>query len=54
MPIRPPWMANTAAGKSTDVNIHSGLYNYPILMAADILMFNAERIPVGRDQIQHV
>ena len=31
-----------------------GLFGYPVLMAADILMFNAERIPVGKDQIQHV
>jgi len=31
-----------------------GLYSYPVLMAADILMFNALRVPVGRDQIQHV
>ena len=31
-----------------------GLYSYPILMAADILMFNAHKIPVGKDQIQHV
>ena len=31
-----------------------GLFSYPILMAADIIMFNAHKIPVGRDQIQHV
>lgn len=31
-----------------------GLYSYPVLMAADILMFNANKVPVGRDQIQHV
>ena len=31
-----------------------GLYSYPILMTADILMFNANEVPVGRDQIQHV
>jgi tryptophanyl-tRNA synthetase len=31
-----------------------GLYSYPVLMAADILMFNAHKVPVGRDQIQHV
>ena len=31
-----------------------GLFSYPVLMAADILMFNAQQIPVGRDQIQHV
>ena len=31
-----------------------GLFSYPVLMAADILMFRAQDIPVGRDQIQHV
>jgi tryptophanyl-tRNA synthetase len=31
-----------------------GLYCYPILMAADILMFNAHRVPVGKDQVQHI
>ena len=31
-----------------------GLYSYPVLMAADILMFNANRVPVGRDQVQHI
>ena len=34
--------------------INMGLFSYPILMAADMLMFNAHQIPVGRDQIQHV
>lgn len=37
-----------------DHQIEMGLYSYPILMSADILMFNAHRVPVGRDQIQHV
>jgi tryptophanyl-tRNA synthetase len=31
-----------------------GLFGYPVLMAADILMFNANKVPVGRDQIQHI
>ena len=31
-----------------------GLYNYPILMAADILMFKADIVPVGQDQKQHI
>jgi tryptophanyl-tRNA synthetase len=31
-----------------------GLFEYPVLMAADILMFNAHKVPVGRDQIQHL
>ncbi|MGH8559731.1 MAG: tryptophan--tRNA ligase [Methylococcales bacterium] len=34
--------------------ITMGLFSYPILMAADILMFNAHRVPVGKDQIQHL
>lgn len=46
--------ANEAAGEEPDNNVSMGLYCYPILMAADILMFNANYIPVGRDQIQHV
>ena len=37
-----------------DRGIMMGLYCYPILMAADILMFNAHKVPVGRDQKQHV
>tara|TARA_R110000823_G_scaffold130015_17_gene258068 strand:+ start:161 stop:1168 length:1008 start_codon:yes stop_codon:yes gene_type:complete len=46
--------ANEAAGEDADFGITMGLFSYPVLMAADMLMFNAERIPVGRDQIQHV
>ncbi|MEY4909198.1 MAG: hypothetical protein RL260_2916, partial [Pseudomonadota bacterium] len=40
--------ANTAAGEDTDAGITMGLFSYPILMAADILMFNAHQIPVQR------
>lgn len=40
--------------QDTDFDVEMGLYSYPILMAADILMFNAHRVPVGRDQIQHL
>ena len=46
--------ANEAAGEDPDFGITMGLFSYPVLMAADILMFNAHEIPVGRDQIQHV
>ena len=46
--------ANTAQGEDPDAGITMGLYSYPILMAADILMFNANKVPVGRDQIQHI
>ncbi|QEL11995.1 tryptophan--tRNA ligase [Kushneria phosphatilytica] len=37
-----------------DRGVTMGLYSYPVLMAADILMFNANRVPVGRDQVQHI
>ncbi len=46
--------ANVAAGDDADFGITMGLYSYPILMAADILMFNANKVPVGKDQIQHI
>ena len=46
--------ANEEAGEDPDFGITMGLFSYPVLMAADILMFNAQQIPVGRDQIQHV
>ena len=46
--------ANAAEGRDADKAVTMGLFNYPILMAADILMFNAAKVPVGRDQIQHI
>ena len=46
--------ANTEMGKDADDGINMGLYNYPILMAADILLFNTKFVPVGADQKQHV
>ncbi len=46
--------ANVAAGEDPDAGITMGLYSYPILMAADILIFNAHRVPVGKDQVQHI
>ena len=45
---------NLENGEDPDAGITMGLYSYPVLMAADILMFNAHKVPVGRDQIQHV
>jgi tryptophanyl-tRNA synthetase len=45
---------NNAAGLDPDADVTAGLFMYPVLMAADILMFNAHRVPVGRDQIQHI
>ncbi len=40
--------------KDPDKSITMGLFSYPVLMAADILMFNADIVPVGKDQIQHL
>lgn len=45
---------NRASAEDDDFAVSMGLFSYPILMAADILMFKAQTIPVGRDQIQHV
>ena len=46
--------ANEEAGEDPDYAITMGLFAYPVLMAADILMFNANEVPVGRDQVQHI
>ena len=46
--------ANIENGKDADDGVNMGLYNYPILMAADILLFNTKFVPVGADQKQHV
>ncbi|WP_315135211.1 tryptophan--tRNA ligase [Achromobacter marplatensis] len=45
---------NVAKGVEPDDGVTMGLFSYPVLMAADILMFNANKVPVGRDQIQHL
>jgi len=45
---------NNAAGEEPDAGVTAGLFMYPVLMAADILMFNAHQVPVGRDQVQHI
>ncbi len=45
---------NTAAGTEPDDGVTAGLFMYPVLMAADIILFNAHQVPVGRDQIQHI
>ena len=45
---------NVAAGEDPDYAITMGLFSYPVLMAADILMFNSTHVPVGKDQIQHL
>lgn len=46
--------ANIAAGKQPDADVNAGLYNYPTLMAADILLYGSHAVPVGQDQRQHV
>lgn len=45
---------NEEEGEDPDFGVTMGLFCYPVLMAADILMFNANKVPVGKDQIQHV
>jgi tryptophanyl-tRNA synthetase len=45
---------NNAAGNDPDSDVTAGLFMYPVLMGADILMFKAHKVPVGRDQIQHI
>ena len=45
---------NVAAGNDADFSVNMGLYTYPILMAADILLYGADIVPVGADQKQHV
>jgi tryptophanyl-tRNA synthetase len=45
---------NEDAGEDPDFAITMGLFSYPVLMAADILMFNSSHVPVGRDQVQHL
>lgn len=45
---------NHDAGRESDEGVTAGLFMYPVLMGADILMFKANKVPVGRDQIQHI
>ena len=45
---------NMAVGADPDADVSVGLFMYPVLMGADILMFNAHQVPVGRDQVQHI
>lgn len=46
--------ANIAEEQDADFGITMGLFDYPVLMAADILLFNATHVPVGKDQTQHL
>ena len=45
---------NINDGKQPDADINAGLFNYPVLMAADILLYGSHFVPVGQDQRQHV
>lgn len=45
---------NRQEGRDADENVNMGLYTYPVLMAADILLFDTDVVPVGKDQFQHV
>ncbi len=45
---------NSLNGIDIDTGVNMGLFNYPILMAADILLFKANKVPVGKDQVQHI
>lgn len=46
--------ANRERDKPEDHQVNMGLYTYPVLMAADILLFDSNVVPVGKDQVQHV
>lgn len=45
---------NERAGRPGDDGVNAGLYTYPVLMAADVLLMDADVVPVGADQLQHV
>ncbi|WP_242109183.1 tryptophan--tRNA ligase [Luteimonas aquatica] len=45
---------NRAEDEDDDAGVTAGLFMYPVLMAADILIFGADKVPVGRDQVQHI
>ncbi|GHV87981.1 hypothetical protein AGMMS50267_03410 [Spirochaetia bacterium] len=45
---------NTERQDDPDAGVNMGLFTYPVLMAADILLFDAHYVPVGKDQVQHV
>ncbi len=45
---------NTGRGDDPDAGINMGLFTYPVLMAADIILFDSDVVPVGKDQVQHI
>ena len=48
--VASPWISGSGSGKNASI----GLYDYPVLMAADILLYRATHVPVGEDQKQHL
>jgi len=46
--------ANNEKGEDPDAGVNMGLFTYPALMAADILLFDSDVVPVGKDQMQHI
>ena len=54
MLIKPLLITNLEAGNDPDDGVNVGLFNYPVLMAADIILFNTDIVPVGQDQRQHL
>ena len=48
-------MAHSFKDKSDRLSeVNTGLFTYPVLMASDILLYDAEIVPVGKDQVQHL
>ena len=45
---------NNEKGNDTDSGVNMGLFTYPVLMAADIIIFDSDVVPVGKDQVQHI
>ncbi|MDR1046754.1 MAG: tryptophan--tRNA ligase [Treponema sp.] len=45
---------NSEKGNDPDAGVNMGLYTYPVLMAADIILFDSDVVPVGSDQVQHI
>ncbi|MDR0389030.1 MAG: tryptophan--tRNA ligase [Spirochaetaceae bacterium] len=45
---------NSEKGEDPDAGVNMGLFTYPVLMAADILLFDSDVVPVGKDQVQHI
>jgi tryptophanyl-tRNA synthetase len=46
--------ANIEKNDDPDAGVNMGLFTYPVLMAADIILFDSDLVPVGRDQVQHI